>query len=267
MATAQVLLNRLFYVASLAEIDLQSAVLGALLLASKVEEVPIRMRDIIIVVDMLIKRDRRYPMNVLETHCEEYLSMKDDMVNGELFILRSLGFNVRVQLPYGMMVTYLRSLGLANHEIIPQMSWNYLNDGLRSNVYVCYQPQAIACAAIFLAARQCGVKLTTGVPWWEVFDTNERDMLNIARTIMRLYFEPQQQLVPLNQDELKFYLKATLEQHINVERARRQQLFNVAADDDSGRDEHGLPQDPVAAHYRQGDDHNGDYPPCIQERT
>jgi len=54
--------------------------------------------------------------------------MKNALVIAEMQILKRLGFNVHVQLPYGLMVNYLKVLELTEHEKIPQLAWGYLND-------------------------------------------------------------------------------------------------------------------------------------------
>lgn len=59
--------------------------------------------------------------------------MKDALVIAEMQILKKLGFNVHVQLPYGLMVNYLKVLELTDHETIPQKAWGYLNDAWVKN--------------------------------------------------------------------------------------------------------------------------------------
>lgn len=44
-------------------------------------------------------------------------------------ILKKLGFNVHIQLPYAIMVNYLKVLELTEHPTIPQRAWSLLNDG------------------------------------------------------------------------------------------------------------------------------------------
>jgi hypothetical protein len=51
------------------------------------------------------------------------------VIAAEMQILRRLGFNVHVQLPYNLMVNYLRILGLEDDERVAKRAWNYLNDG------------------------------------------------------------------------------------------------------------------------------------------
>lgn len=118
--------------------------MGALYLASKLEECPIRIRDLINVYDLLLGRARHalvhsdssssttvvptFRYTPMQYFAQEFYDAKDAMVVAEMQILKRLGFNVRVQLPYGTMVNYLQVLGLANDEKVPQTCWDYLND-------------------------------------------------------------------------------------------------------------------------------------------
>lgn len=122
--------------------------MGALYLASKLEECPVRMRDLINVYNLLLQRakhergarlkaieddipvpdipDFKYtPMNYF---AQTFYEMKDALVICEMQILKRLGFNTLVVLPYGTLVNYLRILGLMSQENAPQKAWGYLND-------------------------------------------------------------------------------------------------------------------------------------------
>jgi hypothetical protein len=117
--------------------------MGALYLASKLEECPLRMRDLINVYDLLLQRttyqclsslsstgvpkaDFRYsPMSYFGS---TFYDLKDALVVAEMQILKRLGFNVQVVLPYGTLVNYLRVLGLTGREDVCTRAWGYLND-------------------------------------------------------------------------------------------------------------------------------------------
>lgn len=110
--------------------------MGALYLASKLEECPIRMRDLINVYDLLLSRARHFlsdsstpfqyePMGYFAS---TFYDLKDALVVAEMQILMRLGFNVQVQLPYGTMVNYLQVMGLTSEADVPQKAWSYLND-------------------------------------------------------------------------------------------------------------------------------------------
>lgn len=118
--------------------------MGALYLASKLEECPVRMRDLINVYDLLLQRAAHSlahpgaastsaappefaytPMAYFGT---PFYDLKDALVVAEMQILKRLGFNVHVALPYGSLVNYLRVLGLTSREDVCTRAWGYLND-------------------------------------------------------------------------------------------------------------------------------------------
>lgn len=120
--------------------------MGALYLASKLEECPVRMRDLINVYDLLSQRTVHQRKVLLRSRPESeelipefkytpmsyfaqaFYDMKDALIVSEMQILKRLGFNVLVSLPYGTLVNYLRVLGLINKENVSQKAWGYLND-------------------------------------------------------------------------------------------------------------------------------------------
>ncbi|ORZ11385.1 cyclin-like protein, partial [Lobosporangium transversale] len=189
MATAQILFQRFFYQASLRKFAIRDISMGSVFLASKVEECPVRMTDLVNVFDHLHKvfRRRPRPIDPLVLFGQEFYDLKNAVVIAEMQILKKLGFNVHVQLPYAIMVNYLKVLELTEHPTIPQRAWGFLNDGLRTSVYICYQPPVIACSVIWLAAREAGVPLPTNPAWWEVLDSDLEDIENIAGHIKSLY--------------------------------------------------------------------------------
>lgn len=115
--------------------------MGALYLASKLEECPIRMRDLINVYDLLLQRNT-HTLAVRTTNPNKsefkyapmsyfgntFYDLKDALVVAEMQVLKRLGFHVNVVLPYGTLVNYLRVLGLTSHEEVCTRAWGYLND-------------------------------------------------------------------------------------------------------------------------------------------
>ena len=111
--------------------------MGALYLASKLEECPLRTRDLINVYDLLLQRDMHLlqddpnkefkyaPMSYFGT---TFYDLKDAIVVAEMQVLKRLGFNVHVVLPYGTLVNYMRVLGLTSREDACTRAWGYLND-------------------------------------------------------------------------------------------------------------------------------------------
>ncbi|KAJ2161687.1 hypothetical protein GGF46_001280 [Coemansia sp. RSA 552] len=229
MASAQVLFQRFYYLSPFQEFPLRGIVLGSLFLASKVEENPQTIRNIINVFDIIVKRDRKLPEEVADGYNAEFYDMKNEMVIAEIQILRRLGFNVQVELPYGLLVNYLRSLELTEVPRVPQLAWNYLNDLLRTPAYVCFQPETIACGAIYLAAKVCNVPLPMSPPWWTVFDANQEDVAMVASAAQALCRRGLPRIMPLTEDELEMHVSGTLADHIESARKDAWAAYNAEA--------------------------------------
>ncbi|KAF8590458.1 cyclin-like protein [Ramaria rubella] len=200
MATAQVLFQRFWYVTSMKQFGIGDVGMGALYLASKLEECPLRMRDLINVYDLLLSRalhtvsssnQRPFTYTPMSYFSSTFYDLKDALVVAEMQILKRLGFNVHVLLPYGALVNYLRVLGLTNREDACQRAWGYLNDALQTPVYALYPVPTIVTAAILLTSRFLSIPLPSEPPncWWSLFDADWDDIWSVAGYIMRLYRE------------------------------------------------------------------------------
>jgi len=107
--------------------------MGALFLASKLQESPLRMRDLINVYDVLLQRAAHdgpspfvyRPMLYFD---KVFYDLKEALVVAEMQILKRLAFNVHVVLPYGTLINYLQVLGLIKHPNACSRAWGYLND-------------------------------------------------------------------------------------------------------------------------------------------
>ncbi|KAI0807143.1 cyclin-L1 [Fomes fomentarius] len=205
VATAQILFQRFWYVTSMKQFGIGDIGMGSLYLASKLEECPIRMRDLINVYDLLLQRAAhklKHPSSSTTSSSDftyvpmsyfgnTFYDLKDALVVGEMQILKRLGFNVHVVLPYGTLVNYLRLLGLTEREDVSSRAWGYLNDALQTPVYALYAVPTIVSAAILLATRHLGISLPSSPDscWWELFDADWEDVWSVAGYIMRLYRE------------------------------------------------------------------------------
>ncbi|KAI8343468.1 cyclin-like protein [Chlamydoabsidia padenii] len=213
MATAQVLFQRFFFMASLSEFNIVEIGLGALFLASKVEESVVRLTHLVTVYDHLIRKAQQTStMPPLDAFSQRAFDLKTMTINAEMHLLKQLGFNVQVQLPYSLMINYLRILGLEDHESVPGRAWNYVNDSLRTIVHVAYSPQVTAVASIWLSCRDEQIKLPIdpGNEWWLLFDVKEIDIMTVAARIKRLYHQPlNRQRLPLTTEQVRQDCRAT----------------------------------------------------------
>ncbi|CCA68945.1 hypothetical protein PIIN_02805 [Serendipita indica DSM 11827] len=213
MATAQVLFQRFWYTSSMEKYGIAEIGMGALYLASKLEECPLRMRDVINVYDLLIQQAKHLKSHDISTFHYEPMSyfsqtfydMKDALIVAEMQLLKRLGFYVDVSLPYGTLVNYLRVLNLLDDGKACQMAWGYLNDALQTPVYAIYPIPVIVCASIFLVIRHLQLPLPSEreseLRWWELFDASYDDVWLVCGLIMRLY-RPRSQADQLRPSQL-----------------------------------------------------------------
>lgn len=118
---------------------------------------------------------------------QNYVQKKTQVIKAERRVLKELGFCVHVKHPHKLIVMYLQALGFEKHQSIMQMSWNYMNDSLQTDVFVQYDPETIACACIYLSARKLQIPLPKSPAWYSLFNANETDIQDICRKILKLY--------------------------------------------------------------------------------
>ena len=188
MATAQVLFRRFWFVSSMKQFNVHDIGMGSLMLASKLSEVPVRLRDLLLVYDYLLQRayhcsrtcpgprsralhgpsDAQRPLEsqpftykASDYYSQMFYDAKDAMVVAEMQILKRLGFHVQVHLPYALMINYLQVMGVASASLpllcdpqrsisAAQVAWNYLSEALPTPVYCLFPTHTIACASIYL---------------------------------------------------------------------------------------------------------------------
>lgn len=82
---------------------------------------------------------------------------------------------------------YLQVLGYEKNQILMQTAWNFMNDSLRTDVFVRYQPETIACACIYLTARKLNFPLPNNPPWFGIFKVSEDNIIDVSYRICELY--------------------------------------------------------------------------------
>merc|ERR1712110_1223434 len=127
--------------------------MASIMLASKIEECPRRNRDVINVFHHIkqVRNERNIHPLPLDQH---YINLKNQVIKGERRILKELGFCVHVKHPHKYLFMYCKVLDMIKRKHFVQTAWNFMNDSLRSDVFMRYNPESIACACLYLAARQ-----------------------------------------------------------------------------------------------------------------
>ncbi|VDM37452.1 unnamed protein product [Toxocara canis] len=143
-------------------------------------------------------RMRRQGAEVVDVHCRyvpmvldrSYLELKNQVIKAERKLLNALGFVVHVRHPHKLIYAYLQALGAINNHDLMQKAWSYMNDGLRTDIFLRYRPETIACACIFLASRTISKPVALPqqpFPWFEAFDASDRDVTAISLILLKLY--------------------------------------------------------------------------------
>ncbi|KAK9506158.1 hypothetical protein O3M35_008143 [Rhynocoris fuscipes] len=186
MATGQVLFQRFYYSKSFVRHSMDTTAMACICLASKIEEAPRRIRDVVNVFHHIRQVNAQKPIvpMVLDQH---YITLKTQVIKAERRVLKELGFCVHVKHPHKLIVMYLQVLGFEKNKHFMQLSWNYMNDALRSDVFMRCDPESVACACIYLSARYMGICLPKNPPWYGLFQVTEAQILDICRRILLLY--------------------------------------------------------------------------------
>jgi cyclin L len=105
---------------------------------------------------------------------------------GERSILTQLGFRVHCSHPHKYMLAYAKVLELTGEQQLLQRAWNYLNDSYRSDVYIRYSAETIACAVLWMAARHTATPLPEKSPhqWWKVFGVTYPGRLSLSALLV-----------------------------------------------------------------------------------
>uniref|UniRef100_A0A8B9KMV5 Cyclin L1 n=1 Tax=Astyanax mexicanus TaxID=7994 RepID=A0A8B9KMV5_ASTMX len=186
MATGQVLFHRFFYSKSFVKHSFEIVAMACINLASKIEEAPRRIRDVINVFHHLrqIRGKRSSSPLILD---QNYINTKNQVIKAERRVLKELGFCVHVKHPHKIIVMYLQVLECEKNQTLVQTAWNYMNDSLRTNVFVRFQAETIACACIYLAARALQFPLPSRPHWYLLFGATEEEIKDICITTLKLY--------------------------------------------------------------------------------
>jgi len=130
-----------------------------------------------------------------------YQSDRIALLKTEAVVLQALGFQTYVATPHLLCINYLNALSIlqndedqASRSQLVQKAFTHLNAGLLSPqmIYLTSQPNALAVAALYLAARELSISMPDG-QWWEVFDIEREELgfLVVAFLSMKEFAEEQ----------------------------------------------------------------------------
>lgn len=187
IATAILFCHRFFLRQSHSKSDRMTIATVCMFLAGKVEETPRPLKDVILIsYEIIHKKDPTAVQRIKQK--EVYEQQKELVLLGERLVLATLGFDLNVLHPYKPLVEAIKKFKVAQNALA-QVAWNFVNDGLRTSLFLQFKPHQIAAGAIFLAAKFLKVKLPSDGEkvWWQEFDVTPRQLEDVSNQMLELY--------------------------------------------------------------------------------
>lgn len=216
LATASVFLHRFFMRYSMVDLPgkpglhYYAIAATSLFLATKVEENCRKMRELVIACCRVAQKN---PNLLVDEQSKEYWRWRDTILHNEDVLLEALCFDLSLEPPYNTLFEFLMYFGERDNKQLRNAAWAFVNDSNLTMLCLLSTSRTIAAAALFAAARVCGVAFSddaAGRPWWEVMGVELRDV-RTACSYMAQVFEKSPvksggvnglyQRVPENSDE------------------------------------------------------------------
>uniref|UniRef100_A0A0D9YRR8 Cyclin-like domain-containing protein n=1 Tax=Oryza glumipatula TaxID=40148 RepID=A0A0D9YRR8_9ORYZ len=207
IATAIMFCHRFYLYQSLAKNGWQTIATVCIFLASKVEDTPCPLDQVIrVAYGTMYRRD---PATARRIHQKDVFEKQKALIlTGERLVLTTVRFDFNIQHPYRPLLDAMEKLGISQKEV-KQVAWNFVNDWLKTTLCLQYKPQYIAAGSLYLAAKFQNVKLPVhgGHVWWHQFDVAPKpleavlqQMREMVHMKAKLFAHPS----PAKQKEVRF---------------------------------------------------------------
>ncbi|WCJ23722.1 Cyclin family protein [Euphorbia peplus] len=185
VGTAMVLCHRFFVRRSHACHDRYLIATAALFLASKSEETPCPLNNVVRAsCEIFHKQDMTFLSYILPVDWfEQY---RERVTEAEQMILTTLNFELNVQHPYAHLTSVLEKLGFSQ-SVMVNLALNLVSEGLRSSLWLQFKPHHIAAGAAYLAAKFLHMDLTGYQHIWQEFQTTPVIIQDVAQQLMELF--------------------------------------------------------------------------------
>jgi len=189
IASAIVFYHRFFAYKSYGDFERFSIATTCIFLASKVEETPKKLKDVVMETYKQQHKDKPPP----EIESREFWELKEKVLISERILLQTLSFDLTVEHAYRPLLAYVKSI--KGTRDLAQVAWNFINDSLRTTICLQYAPRCVSAAAVHLAARYLSEKGKSefalpahqGGKWYDAFQVSEESFTDVAQQIMELY--------------------------------------------------------------------------------
>eukprot|EP00698_Gefionella_okellyi_P008296 TRINITY_DN2053_c0_g1_i1.p1 TRINITY_DN2053_c0_g1~~TRINITY_DN2053_c0_g1_i1.p1 ORF type:complete len:642 (-),score=101.29 TRINITY_DN2053_c0_g1_i1:699-2342(-) len=139
-----------------------------LFLAGKVEESPKK------IVDVLKQATLIKHQTVLDPESKEFWDQKEAILHLERLLLQTIGFDFVVEHPYKFLLQLVKVFSGPParqddqakdvQRSLVQVAWNFVNDSLRTDLCLRFQPILVAAAALTLGVRYLAIDTTSTPP-------------------------------------------------------------------------------------------------------
>ncbi|EPS64537.1 hypothetical protein M569_10245 [Genlisea aurea] len=181
IATSMILCHRFFFRRSHACHDRHLIATAVLFLASKSEETPRPLNDVLrFSAEIIYKQDfsvlsYRMPPGWFERY-------RELLTGAEHLVLTTLNFELTVQHPYDALSCTLQKLGFSPNLV--NLGLCLISEGLRSLLWLQFKPEQIAGGAAYLASKFLNMNLASAHMVWNEFHTPPSVLKDIAKQLM-----------------------------------------------------------------------------------
>lgn len=194
-AVAAQIYHRFYEAASESNYDPYLIAATSLYIASKQQDEPIKIRDLINVIHKTLNREA----DVLDL-TDEYWSYRDSIVQAELLAMRMINFKPTSSNVHLYLLTYLKTLeswippNVWEKSGLVKLCWSLLQDFHNSKAIIQYEPQLIAVSIIYFGLQICGIMIPCTseqdqIPWHEALHkgAKKEEIWNIIDLLMAMY--------------------------------------------------------------------------------
>ncbi|KAL6189895.1 hypothetical protein ACLB2K_036296 [Fragaria x ananassa] len=184
IATAIMLCHRFYARQSHAKNCWHTVASACVLLASKVQDTPRSLKDVVYVVygreieDRIAEMTKKYkiknPHDVRE--CDKVTKTREELLKrekrelimaAERLVLKTIGFDLDVELPYKALAAALKRFTSDEAPGLAEVAWSLVEEWLKTSLCLQYKPRYIAVGSVVVAARVLKLKLPAGEKWLE----------------------------------------------------------------------------------------------------
>lgn len=156
IATALVFFHRFYMRKSFKEYDRFIVANTCLLLGSKVEETPKKLRDIF--VECYSVHFKVEHKDVPDASSTAFENMREQVLIIERVLLQTLGFELQLEHPYRPLLAFVKAIN-ARREFA-QVAWNCVNDSFLTTACLQYAPHTVAAGCLLVASAFLEVQVS-----------------------------------------------------------------------------------------------------------